>query len=110
MMVSKMQNHCSRKGFFAINVQAAVDKKKHVLFQSIMSRGAEQSIQKFGTIQMAVIKLESNVGKGIFFQRRLSILLNSFLLTPYDNAIHVLLKTITTFPFFVPLICGMCIW
>lgn len=33
MMVSKMQNHCSRKGFFAINVQAAVDKKKHVLFQ-----------------------------------------------------------------------------
>ena len=46
----KVQNPVSFyswKGFFGVNVQAIVDKKKRILFRSIISRGAEHDSTAF---------------------------------------------------------------
>ena len=40
--VENPQSFYSRKGYYGINVQVIVDKRKRVLFRSIMSRGAER--------------------------------------------------------------------
>jgi hypothetical protein len=37
----------NQKGFYGLSVQAIVDKKKHVLFRSIKSRGAEHNSTAF---------------------------------------------------------------
>jgi len=81
----------SRKGFFAVNVQAIVDKKKRVLFRSIMSRGAEHDSTAFKNsglykwlMQNATVLME----KGYYFIGDSAYALKSFLLTPYDNAMH----------------------
>lgn len=81
----------SRKGFYAINVQAIVDKRKRVLFRSIMSRGAEHdstAFKKSSLYKWLSSNWRSMVEKGYFFIGDSAYSLKSFLLTPYDNALH----------------------
>ena len=101
--LSKLRNHrektvynpksfYSRKGYFGINVQAIVDKKKRVLYRSILSRGAEHdSTASFKNSSLYTWLLQNWKGlmeKGFYFIGDSAYLLQSFLLTPYDNALH----------------------
>jgi len=81
----------SRKGYFAVNVQAIVDKKKRILFRSIMSRGAEHDSTAFKNSSLytwLIQNWQSLVSKGYYFIGDSAYSLKSFLLTPYDNAVH----------------------
>ena len=40
-------SYYSRKGFFGVNVQAIVDRKKRILYRNIMHRGAEHDSTAF---------------------------------------------------------------
>ena len=81
----------SRKGFFGINVQAIVDSKKRILYRNINSRGAEHDSTAFKN--SAFYKwLEKNWQKLVdgqfYFVGDSAYAIKSFLLTPFDNAIH----------------------
>ena len=81
----------SRKGYYGVNVQAIVDKKKRILFRSIMSRGAEHDSTAFKKLSLYKWLLEnwqSLASKGFYFIGDSAYSLKSFLLTPYDNTIH----------------------
>jgi hypothetical protein len=89
--VRNAKSFYSRKGFFALNVQAIVDKKKRVLFRSIISRGAEHDSTAFknsGLYQWLMHNWKSLMDKGYYFIGDSAYALKSFLLTPYDNAMH----------------------
>ena len=89
--VRNAKSFYSRKGFFAVNVQAIVDKKKRVLFRSIVSRGAEHDSTAFknsGLYQWLIHNWKSLMDKGYYFIGDSAYALKSFLLTPYDNAMH----------------------
>jgi hypothetical protein len=45
--IMNAQSFYSWKGYFAVNVQAIVDKKRRILFQSVMSCGAEHDSTAF---------------------------------------------------------------
>ena len=45
--VSKPSSFYSRKGYFGLNVQCIVDKKKRILYRTIKSRGAEHDSTAF---------------------------------------------------------------
>jgi len=81
----------SRKGFFGINVQAIVDKKKRILFRSILSRGAEHDSTAFKSTSLYswLLRHSNRIArKGFYFIGDSAYLLKSFLLTPYDNVMH----------------------
>ncbi len=81
----------SRKGFYKLSVQAIVDKKKHVLFRSIESRGAEHDSTAFkrtGLYQWLIDNWCELKRRGYYFIGDSVYLLRSFLMTPYDNAMH----------------------
>lgn len=81
----------SRKGFFGVNVQAIVDKKKRILFRSILSRGAEHdstAIKNDPLHEWLLSNWESLAKKGFYFIGDSAYSLKSFLLTPYDNVMH----------------------
>ncbi len=89
--VNNPKSFYSRKGYFAVNVQAIVDKKKRVLFRSITSRGAEHDSTAFKNSKLYKWLLQnwkSLVDKGYHFIGDSAYALKSFLLTPYDNALH----------------------
>ena len=89
--VKNAKSFYSRKGFFAVNVQAIVDKRKRVLFRSIMSRGAEHDSTAFkncGLYQWLLQNWKVLAEKGYYFIGDSAYSLKSFLLTPYDNAMH----------------------
>ena len=74
----------SRKGFYAVNVQAIVDKKKRVLFRSIISRGAEHNSTAFKNSALYKWLIENwkvLVDKGYFFIADSAYGLKSFLIT-----------------------------
>jgi hypothetical protein len=81
----------SRKGFYAVSVQAIVDKKKRIIFRSIESRGAEHDSTAFK--RTGLYKwLEDNwmilKEKGYYFIGDSAYALRQFLITPYDNTFH----------------------
>ena len=81
----------SRKGYFAVNVQAIVDRKKKIIFRSIMSRGAEHDSTAFknsGLHKLLEQMWQFMAEKGYYFIGDSAYSLRSFLLTPYDNAMH----------------------
>ncbi len=79
------QSFYSRRGYFAVNVQAIVDKKKCVLVQSIMSRGTEHDSTAFKHLSLYKWLLQNN---GYYFIGDSAYSLKSFLLVPYNNAVH----------------------
>lgn len=81
----------SRKGFFGINVQAIVDKKKRILYRQILSRGAEHDSTAFknGALYQCLMNNWRFLAlKGLYFIGDSAYALKSFLLTPFDNVLH----------------------
>ena len=81
----------SRKGFYGISVQAIVDSKKRVIFRSIESRGAEHDSTAFkrtGLYKWIMDHWDMLKSKRYFFIGDSAYALRSFLMTPYDNAMH----------------------
>jgi hypothetical protein len=82
----------SRKGFYGLSVQAIVDKKKRVLFRSIESRGAEHDSTAFKRTGLYQWLIDDNWcelrRRGYYFIGDSAYSLRSFLLPPYDNAMH----------------------
>ena len=89
--VINSQSFYSRKGYFAVNVQAIVDRRKRILFRSIRSRGAEHDSTAFRNSTLYQW-LKNNwrllASKGFYFIGDSAYSLKAFLLTPYDNAVH----------------------
>lgn len=82
----------SRKGYFGINVQAIVDKKKRILYRSILSRGAEHDSTAFKNSPFYKDILMPNwrefARKGFYFVGDSAYSLKAFILTPFDNVAH----------------------
>lgn len=80
--------HC-RKGFYALNVQVIVDKKKRVLWHSIRSIGSAHDATAFkdsNLYQILKKRAEQLAMDQFFFIGDTAYGLKSFLLVPYDNA------------------------
>jgi len=89
--VDNVGGYWSRKGFFAVNVQVIVDKKKMVLFRSIKCRGAEHDSTAFkasSLYDVLISKANWLMNNGLYFIGDSAYALRSFILTPYDNANH----------------------
>jgi len=89
--VENPQSFYSRKGFYGINVQVIVDKRKRILFQSIKSRGAEHDFTAFKSSTLykwLIVNWRSLASKRLYFIGDSVYSLKSFLHTPYNNAAH----------------------
>jgi hypothetical protein len=81
----------SRKGFYAINCQVIVDRYKRVIYKSIICHGAEHDSSAFKASDIYDILHEQRQtleAEGLYFIADSAYALRSFLITPYDNAIH----------------------
>lgn len=89
--VNNPQSFYSHKGYYAVNVQAIADKKKRILFCSILSHGAEHDSTAFKNSSLykwLASNWEQLSQKGYFFIGDTAYLLKSFLMTPYDGTMH----------------------
>ncbi len=88
---SNPATYFSRKGFYGINVQAIVDKKKRILYRNIINRGAEHDSTAFKNskfYQWLMNNWRKLADKGFYFIGDSAYSIKSFLLTPFDNAVH----------------------
>ena len=87
--VPNSSNFLSRKGYFAINVQAICDKKKRFIWKSILCRGGEHDASAFAETDLHTW-LEENaermLQKQFYFVGDSAYALRSYMLCPYDNA------------------------
>ena len=84
-------DYFSRKGFYCVNVQVIVDKKKRVLYRSIISRGAEHDSTAFRNSSLYKELLEKGAElaeRNLYFIGDSAYAIRSFLLTPVDNTLH----------------------
>ena len=89
--VANPSSFYSRKGFFGINVQAIVDKKKRIMYRSIQHRGAEHdstAFKKSSFYKWLINNWKKLAEKDFYFIGGSAYELKSFLLTPYDNILH----------------------
>jgi hypothetical protein len=89
--MSDPASYFSRKGFFGINVQAIVDSKKRILFRNINSRGAEHDSTAFKNSKFykwLEINFRKLAGGHYYFVSDSGYAIKSFLMTPFDNAVH----------------------
>ena len=89
--VTEPSSFYSRKGYYGLNVQCIVDKKKRVLFRTVKSRGAEHDSTAFKNTHLYKYLVDNALwlcSKGYYFIGDSAYALKSFLLTPYDNAYH----------------------
>jgi hypothetical protein len=82
----------SRKGFYGINVQCIVDKKKRIIYRNILSRGAEHDSTAFKNSKFYKSFLLPNwrelVAKGFYFIGDSAYSIKSFLIPPYNDVAH----------------------
>ena len=79
----------SRKGFYAINVQVIVDRKKRVLWRYIGEKGSSHDSRVFNESGLGANLLEMATilfHKGLYIIGDSAYAIRSYLLTPYDNA------------------------
>ena len=89
--VSNPGDFYSRKGFYGINVQVIVDRSKRVIYKSILCRGAEHDSSAFKSSDLYPTLMEerNNLERlGFYFIGDSAYSLRSFLITPFDNAVH----------------------
>ena len=88
--VDNPQSFYSRKGYYGINAQVIVDKRKKILSRSVMSRGAEHDSTAFRNSELYkwLMNYQTMAQKGFHFIGDSAYALKSFLLTLYDNAAH----------------------
>ena len=95
--VANASGYFSRKGFYALNVQCIVDKKKRVLWRRIGARGSEHDSSAFKDSDLHNLLEEmyqnenSRLHQNIFHKNFYIIgdsaySLRPWLITPYDNA------------------------
>jgi len=80
-----------RKGYYALNVQAIVDRNKIIVWRSIKCRGSEHDSTAFkrSEIYHALVEKYSLLTElGLYILADSVYCLRPFLLTPYDNARH----------------------
>ena len=81
--------YMSRKGFFAINTQAIVDKKKRILWRFIGEKGSshDSTVFKNSALYKHMMLVADELHeKGLYLVGDSAYSLRSFLLCPYDNA------------------------
>ncbi|GFH49993.1 hypothetical protein CTEN210_06469 [Chaetoceros tenuissimus] len=79
-----------RKGFYAINVQAIVNKEKLVLWRSIKCKGSEHDSTAFKKTTLhnkLLSKFQELLAMGFYIVGDSAYAIRSFLLTPFDNAL-----------------------
>ena len=89
--MSDPSTYFSRKGFFGINVQAIVDKKKRIIYRNIINRGAEHDSTAFKNstfYKWLFDNWKKLAEKGFYFIGDSAYAIKSFLITPFDNAVH----------------------
>jgi hypothetical protein len=89
--VENPQSFYSQKGYYVINVQVIVDKRKRVLLRSIMSRGVEHDSTAFKSCALykwLTLNWRTSADKSLYCIGDSAYSIKSFLLTPYDNAVH----------------------
>ena len=103
----------SRKGFFGINVQAIVDRKKRILYRNIIHRGAEHDSTAFKNsnfYQWLMKNWEILAEKKFYFIGDSAYAIKSFLITPFDNAVHGTPEDNYNFFHSSSRISGVCLW
>ncbi|KAL7460103.1 hypothetical protein ACHAXS_000570 [Conticribra weissflogii] len=81
----------SWKGYHGINVQAIVDRNKLVLSRDIACRGAEHDSTAFKNSTLYSWLMQNWLlmnNRGLYFIGDSAHALKSFLITPFDNAVH----------------------
>ena len=81
--------YCSRKGFFAINVQAIVDKKKRIMWRFIGEKGSSHDSPVFHESELGqhLLTISRELEReGVYIVGDSAYALRNYLLTPYDNA------------------------
>ena len=89
--VKHPSSYYSQKGFYALNVQVVCDRKKRVLYRSIRSRGAEHDSTSFKDCSFYKHLQDRWMyfyDRGFYLIGDSAYALRSFLITPYDNAMH----------------------
>ncbi len=84
-------SYYSRKGFHGVNVQVIVSHDKIILYRNILHRGAEHDSTAFKNGSLGKWLSEnwrSLYEKGFYFIEDSAYALKSFLITPFDNAVH----------------------
>ena len=88
---SDPSTYFSRKGFYGINVQAIVDKKKRIIYRNIINRGAEHDSTAFKNsafYKWLMDNWKKLADEGLYFIGDSAYAIRSFLVTPFDNAVH----------------------
>ena len=80
-----------RKGYYAVNVQAMVNRNKIIIWRSIKCRGSEHDLTAFKRSNLYNILVEKYallLELGLYFLADSAYSLRPFVLTPFDNARH----------------------
>ncbi len=89
--VNNPASYYSRKGFYGENVQVIALHEKMILYRNILHHGAEHDSTAFknGSLGKWLSKnWKSLYNKGFYFIGDSAYALKSFLITPFDNAVH----------------------
>jgi hypothetical protein len=87
--VRNVAGYFSRKGFYAVNCQVIVDKKKRILWRSIKCRGGEHDSAAFkrtGLYQQLLEDFPILLQHGLYIIGDSAYSLCSFLLKPFENS------------------------
>ena len=79
----------SRKGFYALNVQVIVDKKKRVIWRYIGEKGSshDSPVFKESMLGCHLMEIASDLmEKGLYLVSDSAYAIRSYLLVPYENA------------------------
>ncbi|GFH61171.1 hypothetical protein CTEN210_17647 [Chaetoceros tenuissimus] len=83
-------SYFSRKGFYANNVQAIVNKEKLVIWRSIKCKGSEHDSTAFKKTTLhdkLLLRFRDLLAMGFYIVGDSAYAIRSFLLTPFDNAL-----------------------
>ena len=86
--VNNPGKYMSRKGFFALNVQAIVDKRRRILWRHIGQKGSahDSNVFKATKLYKHLLLIANDLHeKGLYFVGDSAYSIRNFLMCPYDN-------------------------